>query len=469
MGISVGQSLSSARALYPSIKVFDHDPVGDNKDLNRLALWCIRYSPWVRSDHQDGILMDITGCPHLFGGEKALCCDIETRIEQMGFEARVAITNTLGAAWAISRYGVRDQNIIKNKNEIGNALSSLSIAALRVDDKVSARLSKVGLHTIGALLHKPRAPLAARYGKTLVDRLDQALGYKAESLTPIAEPPDYRTTRRFLEPVLMLAQMQECLSGLVEALMDTLSAGLLGARQFALFLYRIDGDVRTINVRTSILAKDRRLVVRLLFEKLEELVGNYDVGFGIEQITLGAYHTEPITQSQINIEGKKENGSRDDFQALIDRYGNRLGFENVGQFLQCESHIPERSEKLVSVAGSSVNSKSWEDFLNDLQGSTHFGRPIVLLPHPEPITAIAEVPDGPPVRFKWRRLMYKIIKAEGPERLSPEWWLTSLERREPTRDYFRVEDQEGGRFWLFRRGLYERKQKPEWFMHGFFA
>ena len=170
------------------------------------------------------------------------------------------------------RIRIPRNNIIKNKNEIGNALSSLSIAALRVDDKVSARLSKVGLHTIVALLHKPRAPLAARYGKTLVDRLDQALGYKAESLTPIAEPPDYRTTRRFLEPVLMLAQMQECLSGLVEALMDTLSAGLLGARQFALFLYRIDGDVRTINVRTSILAKDRRLVVRLLFEKLEELV-----------------------------------------------------------------------------------------------------------------------------------------------------------------------------------------------------
>ncbi len=234
-------------------------------------------------------------------------------------------------------------------------------------------------------------------------------------------------------------------------------------------LYRVDGDVKKIEVRTSTLSHHKDHITRLIGEKLSRLGDSYDTGFGIELVTLGAYFTEVVSHTQNNLNGKKDSGSLHDFQVLIDRYTNRFGSQNVGKFMPQESHIPERSEKLIPISGQNKTSRDWSSFLKNLQDAPHPIRPILLLPRPEPITAIAEVPDGPPVHFEWRRLKYRIIRAEGPERLASEWWRSADMAQEPTRDYFRVEDTDGGRFWLFRSGLYERKENPKWFMHGFFA
>ena len=467
-GVKKDQLLTNAKTLCPTLKVFEHNPKDDQEELDKLTLWTIRYSPWVTADPPDGIMIDISGCAHLLGGEEALINDIYNRFSRFGFKAQISIADTIGAAWAMSHFGDNRLKIIKH-GETKTALKSLPISALKIDQKTTERLMKVGLKTIGSLSDKPRAPLAARYGESLTSRLDQIMGKKPESLSPIVEPPDYRTHKKFAEPVLMLEQIECSFHELATSMANILEEAGLGARQFVLFLHRVDGDVKYLEVRTSTLTCDADHMTRLMEEKLSNLSEDYDTGFGIEQIILGAYHTETINHQQISLNGKKESGSEAEFRALIDRYGNRLGFDNVGKFLPLESYIPERSERLVSVSEKIEKSKNWQTFLSDLQGGNHLGRPILLLPRPEPITAIAEVPDGPPVHFEWRRLKYRIIRAEGPERLAPEWWQEAREACEPTRDYFRVEDTDGGRFWLFRQGLYERKETPTWFMHGFFA
>lgn len=467
-GVKKDQLLTNAKTLCPIMKVFEYNLKDDQEELDKLTLWAIRYSPWVAADPPDGIMIDISGCAHLLGGEEALIKDIHNRLSYFGFRTQISIADTIGAAWAMSHFGDNPVKIIKH-GATGSVLKKLPISALRIKPKTTERLTKVGLKTIGSLSDKPRAPLAARYGEALTSRLDQVMGRKPESLSPIIEPPDYRTHKKFVEPILMLEQIECSLHELAVSMANILEEAGLGARQFVLFLYRVDGDVKYLEIRTSALTSDAKHITRLMEEKLSTLSEDYDAGFGIEQTILGAYHTEVINHQQINLNGKKESGSEAEFKALIDRYGNRLGFNNVGKFLPIESHIPERSERLIPISENKGKPQNWRAFLNNLQGGCHLGRPILLLPRPEPINAIAEVPDGPPVHFEWRRLKYRIIRAEGPERLAPEWWRETREAHEPTRDYFRVEDADGGRFWLFRQGLYERKEIPTWFMHGFFA
>ncbi len=467
-GVMTDQLLADARALCPVLNVADYDPASDEADLDRLARWCIRYSPWVASDAPEGILIDISGCAHLFGGEDALARDMSARLRKFGFRSRLGIAKTIGAAWAMSRYG-DGARIIVNDAETAAMLSTLPIIALRVGHDVSDRLEQVGLKTIGALIGKPRAPLAARYGTDLIKRLDQALGHMSESLSPVAEPPDYRTYRKFLEPILLLEQAQNCLVDLANPLANMLKNSASGARRFDLSLYRVDGDVKSLRIHTSTLCNEPGHIVRLFQEKLEKLNESYDAGFGIEQVVLNAFETEAVTAEQPGLDRKRPRGTEAEFHLLLDRYGNRLGFENVGRFVPNESHVPERSERLVPVTARSPETENWPEFLRRLQGGFYLGRPIALLPRPEPIVAVAEVPDGPPIRFEWRRVTHRVIRAEGPERIAPEWWGKIPKEVEPTRDYFRIEDKDGYRFWLYRQGLYERRETPSWFMHGFFA
>jgi protein ImuB len=244
-GVMTDQLLADARALCPILNVADHDPAGDQADLHRLARWCIRYSPWVASDAPEGILMDVSGCAHLFGGEEALARDVSVRLKKFGFRSRIGIAKTIGAAWAVSRYG-DSERIIVNDAETAAVLSPLPIVALRLGHDMSDRLEQVGLKTIGALIGRPRAPFAARYGVDLIKRLDQALGHMAESLSPVAEPPDYRTYRKFPEPILLLEQVQDCLVDLAGPLADMLKSASSGARCFDLSLYRVDGDVNAL-------------------------------------------------------------------------------------------------------------------------------------------------------------------------------------------------------------------------------
>ncbi len=467
-GINVGQSLADARLLSPSLKASDHDPLNDAAALQKLAQWLTRYSPWVSDDLPDGLLMDITGCAHLLGGEATLAEDLMHRLRYFGITSRVAIAGTIGAAWAFARYSTRPLTIVES-DKTTQALKPYPVSALRVDAAITARIARVGLKTIGMLIPKPRAPLAARYGKNLMTRLDQALGLKSETLSPITPPPDYRVSANFIEPIQHLDAAEANLDDLITSLTAILEEASVGARRYDLTLYRVDGDVHTVMIRTSALTANKPLIKRLFAEKLKFFAENYDVGFGIDQLVLSAFECERSGQTQSNLTGKNENDRQIALQTLLDRYSNRLGRESVGRFIPQESYIPERSERLVPIADAPKAIPDWRAFLEQIQGDNHLGRPIALLPHPEPITAIAEVPDGPPIVFEWRRLKHRIVCAEGPERIAPEWWARPAKDVEPTRDYYRVEDDEGYRYWLYRQGLYERGENPYWFMHGFFA
>lgn len=467
-GITAGQSLADARLLSPALNVADYDPLNNAAALRKLAFWLTRYSPWVSDDPPDGLLIDITGCAHLLGDEATLAEDLVHRLGHSGITCRVAVASTIGAAWAFSRHSLDPLTIVE-PDKTGLALRSYPISALRIDEGIAARITQVGLKTIGAVAQKPRAPLAARYGKQLMTRLDQALGLQGETLSPITPPPDYRTSASFMEPIQHLNAVEVSLDDLCGPLITILEKASSGARRFDLTLYRVDGGVHTIMIRTSVLTASKALIKRLFAEKLKVFAETYDVGFGVDQLVLSAFECEPIEKNQTNLTGKTESDRETALQTLLDRYSNRFGPKSVGRFIPQASYIPERSERLVPVADVPKFAPNWDAFLEQLQGDNHLGRPIALLPHPEPITAIAEVPDGPPVVFEWRRLKHRIMCAEGPERIAPEWWARRAKDVEPTRDYYRVEDDEGYRYWLYRQGLYERGENPHWFMHGFFA
>lgn len=468
IGIDIDQLLADARTLYPPLKVSDYDPSGDQHALKKLALWFIRYSPWVAVDPPDGLLIDITGCTHLFGGEDRFAELVNKRLTDFGLTAKVAIADTIGATWAVSHHSHETVAIIPvDGNE--SVLAPYPLTALRLGHDITDRLSQVGLKTIGMLYDKPRAPLAARYGQMLTSRLDQALGFRGESLSPLVEPPAYRTSARFVEPVLHLDVIETHLPDVVAALTDMLKESSLGGRKFDLTLYRVDAKTDVVSVGTSKLTNDASMVLRLMLEKLKAFSDGYDAGFGIEQLTLSVFYCERTSVEQTGlIQSASANKARA-FETLIDRVANKFGAEAVGQLVPNESHIPERSETYVAPGHERLKQADWQSFLRGLQGDSYLGRPIMLLPRPEPITAIAEVPDGPPVLFEWRRLKCRIAQAEGPERIAPEWWSRNHKQVEPTRDYYRVEDRDGYRYWLYRQGLYERKEHPNWFMHGFFA
>lgn len=467
-GILIDQTLADARALCPVLKIADHDPAADQAALERLALWCIRYTPWVASQPPDGLCLDMTGGAHLFGGEAALTQTLQDQLARMGLASRIAIAKTIGAAWALARHGT-DSITIAPDGQTATALAPLPVNALRITMQQAERLEQVGLKTIGALLGKPRAPLAARYGMTLVNRLDQALGQKGETLSPITAPPDYRTYLQFPEPLLLLDQIRQALARLAQPLCDTLRTDGIGARAFTLSLYRVDGHVRTIPLRTGSLCRDTDHLCRLFAEALNRLQEDYDAGFGIEHIVLNAFATETARHRQPRLDDGPATEDAAAFRLLLDRYGNRLGFENIHRPLPQHSHIPERAEQWRPLSYAGGKTECWRDFVQHLQGGDFPGRPIILLPRPEPVAAIAAVPDGPPLRFEWRRLEHRVHKAEGPERIAPEWWGRPRAQAALTRDYFRIEDVQGYRFWLFRLGLYERGENPRWFLHGIFS
>ncbi len=473
-GVRADQLLADARALCPDLTVDDADPAADARDLDRLALWCIRYTPWSAAATPDGVLLDITGCAHLFGGEAALIGDMAKRLTGFGFSARIATARTLGAAWALSRYGADPFTVIADR-DTAKGLNALPVAALRIDAETAARMAQVGLKTVGDLVGKPRAPLAARFGKALIARLDQALGHRPEALSPAAPAPDYRTVQRLAEPIADEEHIAACIDALAPPLARLLQADGKGARRIVLTLYRVDGATRTVEVRTSTLCQESGHMARLFHEKLDGLKEEYDPGFGFEQITLGAYDTEVLSRRQGALDNTTASvhsmDQAGDFAALIDRYGNRLGFDRVMRCATHDSHLPERAvvHRSVLEHEESDDPTPWQQHLAALQGDTHLGRPVALLGRPEPIDAIAEVPDGPPIGFEWRRVRHRVVKADGPERIAPEWWGRSRDQAGQARDYFRLEDSDGRRYWVYRLGLFERREEPRWFMHGVFS
>jgi protein ImuB len=460
-GVRPGMGLADARALLPALAVDEADPEADAALLAALADWADRYTPLVGLDPPDGLMLDVTGCAHLFGGEAALLDDALERLRSQGFAAAGAVADTPGAAHAVARFGGGG---VVPPGAHGARIAGLPLAALRLTEDTVSALGRLGLKTVGMIADQPRAPLAARFGATLLRRLDQALGREGEAITPRLPAPALSAERRFADPLSLLDDVEAAVVSLAACLAAALERRGEGARMIGLALYRADGHVVRVSVGTARPLRDPRRMVRLLGERLAtEAGGALDVGYGYDMVRLTVPLAAPLDPSQADLSGEIARAAEID--GLVDRLGARFGLAAVCRLMPLDTHVPERTTMAVPAATVAERALSHAAAPRPDAGEPpRF--PVRLLTVPEPVETVAGVPDGPPQRFRWRRVLYDVVRAEGPERIGAEWWRADG----PTRDYFRVEDAEGRRFWLYRDGLFGRETSaPRWYVHGLFG
>src|SRR5262245_53507448 len=460
LGLKIGMALADARAMYPRLVVADADPLADAEALDAIADWCDRYTPLVGLHPPDGLVLDIAGCAHLLGGETGLLNDLVRRLQRHGFAVRAAVADTVGCAWAVAHYGAHERCIVTS-GAMRDVLAPLPVAALRLHSATVTLLAQVGLKHVADLVDRPRAALAARFGTELILRLDQALGVDRESITPRQPLPRYVAEQRFADPIGLERDVLGTIHRLADRLKITLERHGEGVRLVEAVLFRVDGKVLRLSAATSRPVRDAALIRRLFEARLAAVGDAPDPGFGFDMIRLSVIIAEPLNPQQTGFDTSSHD---DDVAELIDRLGARLGFHCVRRLVPHDTHIPEFAALEVRADQTACAARTAPETRDE-----RWRRPRTLLTRPERIQAMAEVPDGPPVRFRWRRVLHEVANVEGPERLAMEWWHdeagTAL-----TRDYFRIESREGARFWLYREGLYDREdEQPRWFMHGLFA
>lgn len=453
-GLRVGMPATKAQALVQGLVVMDAEPDADAEALERLALWALRrYAPIAAVDTPDGLVMETTGADHLHGGEQLMLADMVERLSQVGFSARSAIADSWGAAHAVARYVKQTVSVVA-VNATVDAIGPLPIAALRLPDAIVSGLRILGFDRVGELLKQPRAPLTLRFGPELCRRLDQAAGRLAEPIEPVRTFDLLEVKRAFGEPISAAETIAHYVGKLVQALCAELETRGLGARRLDLLLYRVDNRAEAIRVGTALPVRDVKRLTRLICDKIETV----DPGFGIELMCLSAPLAEPLTPTQ-TISSLIEHREAD-ISDLIDILGNRVGEEKLYRFTPVASDVPERSFRRVAPA-SAENGQAWQD---------HWPRPARLFAVPEPIEAIALLPDHPPASFTWRGIRRRVKRADGPERIFGEWWKRDAELA-AVRDYFQVEDEAGERFWIYRAGDGEDAAtgSHRWFLHGIFG
>lgn len=557
-GLRPGLALADARArLGPCLYAAPAATAADAALLDRIAADCDRYTPLVGRDAPDGVILNITGAAHLIGGEARLCGAIARRLAAAGLAARTSIAGAPDPARALARYGQprAPSPFIVPQGGDAAAVSPLPVAALRLPPETVTGLVRAGLKTIGCLARRPRAPLAARFGPGLIDRLERTLGDLLSPISPWRPEPVAHADLACGEPIMRGEDIDRALAFLAAELTTGLAVGEQGARRVEAAFFRVDGEVRRITVAMARPCRDAAAITRLLAERLAALAAPLDPGFGFDRIRLAALHVEPMPPEQAGL--GRSRPPDDGLPELIDRLSARFGSANVTRCLVRDSHIPERATvripatqaiRSTAAQGAGTSHEGWAEPKTGEPPS----RPASLFEPPQPIEAIAPVPDGPPLRFRWRRIVHDIVLAEGPERIAPEWWRLdpflalacvgdeagtstrskplpredisryagavsasrlALENSRPdalavlcgdesggsqqqmveapdrgaenvgretarplrdwlseVRDYYRVEDRQGRRYWLFRAGLWQPgDEPPRWFMHGLFA
>ena len=493
-GILPGLSLAEARDLLPGLTVAEADPAGDAMTLDRLADWCGRYTPWTardKSSHYSGDLgggaglwLNVSGCAHLFGGERDLLGELLTRLFGFGFTAVAAVADTPGAAWAVARFAAGNDNRparVVPSGGTATALAPLPVAGLRLPPAVVQDLNHIGLRSIAALQSMPRESLVARFGGGVLRRLDQALGRADEPLSPRRPLPAMIARLAFTEPIGHTDDIGRAATHLIGDICARLEGAHQGARRLVLTFYLTSGGVSRAAIGTSRPTRNPVHLQRLFREKLDHLTVGFTAGFEAEVAILAATRVDPLAAVQMPLsvpQSKSSRSGQEGLAHLIDRLGNRLGANNVNRLVGRASHVPERACRENSAAtirgenkGSGARGKDRETMAAGDQQPRQ-PRPLVLLPWPEPIIVVAPVPDGPPVMFRRGRHRHRVRTAEGPERIGPEWWLEEggLDPlcQSRIRDYYRIEDSDGGRFWIYREGLYRPDIPARWYLHGLF-
>jgi protein ImuB len=451
--ILAGARIVDVQAIHPDLHVEQADVEGERKLLDRVAMWARRWCPWTVRDGMDGIVMDVTGAAHLFGGEVQMLRDIGTRFKMQGLSTRLAVAPTRGAAQMLARFG--NGGVICGPEDVEVAISPLPVTALRINVDTERLLQRLGLKTLGALMQVPRVALMRRFDRVAAEMnplvlLDRTLGRTAEPLNAPEDAVRWLARVRLPEPVI---DPVPHLDGLANDMCRQMAKAELGARRLRLTIYRVDGEWRSRDVALASSSREAAHLVRLLSGKLEGV----DPGFGFDLLTLEALRAEPLALHQDHLDGARDASA--DVAALLDRLTAKLGPDKITWSAWCESHVPERVEGRVAALGAAP----------EVAPALLRERPLRLLEPAEEVAVLYAVPEGPPARFRWRKVAYLTVKYEGPERIAPEWWRDRPGTR--LRDYYKVEVRDGRRFWLFREGVLGdgRGGDPRWFVQGIFA
>lgn len=446
-GAFAGMAVADARAAVPELLAIDDTPGQAAKLLRLIGLGCIRYTPIVSLDLPDGLMLDISGCAHLWGGEREYLKEIVLKLRAAGFDARAAIADTPGTAWAVARFAQKRPIIASGAQ--ATAIAGLPPAALRLEPEVLERLTKLGFRSIGPLLTIPPQTLRRRFGTGLLLRMDQALSRTEEYLEALVPPIPYTERLPCLEPIRMAPGIEIAIEKLLEMLCLRLQAEGLGVRKAILKCHRIDGRKVQVGITTTKGSHSVSHLMRLFKLQIDKI----EPALGIELFVLEAPRVEEMEAVQEQLWAEAKGLADTALAELLDRIAGKVGAQAIQRFLPAEHHWPERSVKL---AGSLTEQPetAWPEL----------PRPIRLLQSPEVIEVMALVPDHPPKLFVHKGKRHTIAKADGPERIGREWWQDNGEHR----DYYVVEDSEGCRYWLFRSGHYDGGD-AQWYLHGYFA
>ena len=471
-GARAGMLLADARALCPDLAAVTGDPAGDLAALEKLALWAQRWGPWSALDPPDGLLVDVTGVAHLFGGEERLLGDVARAFAARGLTVRAALAPTAGAAWALSHFG-RQGAILSPGDDPLRQLGDLPVAALRLDDDVLTVLRRLGIKRLGELAgvsgagDDPAQEAAARDAlrrrfrnhrapsANPLLRLDQLLGRVPEPLLPVIAQVMPMVQRRLMEPLRHRSLLDRVVEDLAADMVRALEARRQGARRLELALWRVDGEVLQRRIELAAATREASHITRLLAARLDDV----DAGFGIETVQLRASWSEPLDVSQADLDAAAEDHGTA-LAACIDRLTVRLGPKAVTRPVLRASHIPERAQ-------------GWQPPMEPVPPSqsalAFHTRPLKLLDRAEQIAVLYASPDGVPQRFRWRGQVREVTRVEGPERIAPEWWRERSTAR--LRDYYRIEDEAGRRYWIYRQGIAGdgRGGVPDWFLQGLYA
>lgn len=466
IGLEPGIPLANARAMCPDLDVIDEDNAADAHALNAIADWCDRFTPLVALDPPHGLFLDVTGCAHLFGGERAMMNLLCQSLIHQGFNVNAAIASTPACARTLTRGASK---AIVPGGEEAKAICPLPLFALDAANEITRGLRRAGLKTIGDVAAREPYEITARFGAGFTELLQQALGQGDFPISPRKPVPDYVTEKRFHDPVASDLAIAAALDWLARMLVEVMERDGKGARRLEASFFRTDNTVFAIPVEAGRPVTQARTIARLFREKLDALADPLDPGFGFDLIRLSASHVETVVQEQRDLDAHAHDD--DELAGLIDRIAARIGPRRVIVHLPQDTHIPERAALPVS-AQHHLDRAFAATWASRVESEPPL-RPLRMLDPPEPIEVTAMFPDGPPAQFKWRRASHRVVHMEGPERIAMEWWRLVTEtasREEYTRDYFRVESEEGGRFWLYRHGIYKREvRKFNWFMQGIFA
>lgn len=451
-GLHAGLGLTDARAVCPGIVTRMAVPERLEAFQAALTRWAERFTPMTGVDRNRALMLDITGCSHLFGGEEAMLAEVLAALEQRGLTARAAIADTKGAAWAMAHFA---KGGIAPPGKVRAAIADLPVAALRLETDIVDSLAKIGITTVEPLTRMPRGALARRFGIECMRRLDQAMGAEPETLSPERAMPVFAARITLPEPIGLVSDVMAGIERLLERVCLQLEQHHMGARTVRLTVRRVDGADSQTEITLAQPGRDP-MRLRALFERK---VAEIDAGFGIDALRLKAVMVEALKPAQI-AQGRRET-SEQRLADLVSRLGNRIGFENILRFVPADSHIPERA--FTTSAAAYSDAVGWTGRVG---GNTPL-RPISMM-SPQPVHSMDEVlpVSSPPKRFRIGSVTHTLAQAQGAERLAPEWWWDDPNWRSGPRDYWQVATCEGPRLWLF---CTVAARQPGWFLHGVFA